>query len=308
MTNEASSADSRPKRKALGQGLNALLGARPTVTAPAAALPAVQPAGGLRRIPVDAIRPNPEQPRKKFTEQSLQELADSIRAHGVLQPIIVSPVKGSADRYELVAGERRWRAAQLAGLHLIPALVKEAYKDESLQLALIENLQREDLNPIEAAAAFDRLAGEFGLKHEEIAQRTGKDRATITNFLRLLKLPAEVQQLLSDGKISTGHAKALLAVSSVQEQRRLAAKVVAKDLSVRAIERLVSQFAGDGASKSKQAKQKQLDANIRAAVQDLERVLGTRVRLEGSGKKGKIVIEYYSPDDLMRIYDAIVKT
>jgi ParB family chromosome partitioning protein len=261
----------------------------------------------LRRIPIEAIQPNPDQPRKRFSQQTLEELADSIRAHGLLQPIIVTPLRGAgADRFQLVAGERRWRAAQLAGLQLIPALVRDATRGQSLELALIENLQREDLNPMEAARVFERLVEDFGLKHEEIAQRTGKDRATITNFLRLLRLPAEVQELVSEGKLSTGHAKALLAIASPQEQRRLAKETVAKDLSVRVVEKLAAKLAG-GEAQSKQSKEKQWDANIRSALADLERALGTRVRLQGSAKKGKLLIEYYSPEDLMRIYDAIVK-
>jgi ParB family chromosome partitioning protein len=297
MTNERPP-DTRPKRKALGQGLNALLGGR---TAPA------PPASGLRAIPIEAIDPNPRQPRKQSTRESLEEMAESIRAHGLLQPIIVSPLPGAApERYQLIAGERRWRAAQLAGLHLVPALVREASPDQSLQIALVENLQREDLNAIEAAEAFDRLVAEFGLKHEEIARRTGKDRATISNFLRLLKLPAEVQELVRSGKLSAGHAKALLSLASAEDQRRTAAQLVAQDLSVRAAERLVGRLAA-GEAQPRTSKVQRLDPNIRAALADLERLLGTRVRLTGGGKKGALIFEYYSPQDLMRIYDAIVK-
>ncbi len=305
--------DARPRRKALGQGLNALLGSRPAAapagpspSGPAAAAPAAaSPGAGLRRVPIEAVGPNPEQPRRQFTAESLEELAASIRAHGLLQPILVTPVKGAADRYQLVAGERRWRAAQLAGLDFIPALVQEADRHESLELALVENLQREDLNPIEAAAAFDRLAGDFGLTHEEIAARTGKDRATITNYLRLLKLAPEVQQLVAEAKLSMGHAKALLSLAGAEEQRRTAAEIAAGGLSVRAAERLVGKLTSEQAA-GRQRKQKQLDVNIRSALADLERLLGTRVRLTGGGKKGALIIEYYSPQDLMRIYDALV--
>ncbi len=321
MTKEEPSAILHSRRKALGRGLDALLGSRtaPTTAAvgPGPAIPvsgpAVEPAKNFRLIPLEAIEPNPSQPRKRITSQSLEELAESIRTHGLLQPIIVTPVvrPGAAGRFQLVAGERRWRAAQLAGLQALPALVKEARKDQSLELALIENLQREDLNPIEAALAFERLGHEFGLKHEEIAHRTGKNRATITNFLRLLKLPAEVQQLLQEGKLSVGHAKALLALTSAQDQRRVAADVVAGDLSVRATEKIVSQIlaaANNAAPARKARKQREWDANIRAALQNLERALGTRVRLSGSPKMGKLVIEYYSAEDLMRIYDLILKS
>jgi ParB family chromosome partitioning protein len=275
--------------------LNALLGAR---AAPAAA-------SGARAIPVEAIGPNPRQPRRQFTRQSLEEMAESIRAHGLLQPIIVSPLPGAApERYQLIAGERRWRAAQLAGLHLIPALVREATPDQSLEMALVENLQREDLNAIEAAQAFDRLVAEFGLKHEEIARRTGKDRVTITNLLRLLKLPAEVQELVRGGKLSGGHAKALLGLASAEEQRRAAAQLVAQDLSVRAAERLVGRLVA-GEAQPRKSKVQRLDPNIRSALADLERLLGTRVRLTGGGRKGTLIFEYYSPKDLMRLYDAI---
>jgi len=234
-------------------------------------------------------------------------MAESIRAHGLLQPIIVSPLPGAApERYQLIAGERRWRAAQLAGLHFIPAMVREATPDQSLEMALVENLQREDLNAIEAAEAFDRLVAEFGLKHEEIARRTGKDRVTITNLLRLLKLPAEVQELVRDGKLSGGHAKALLGLASTEEQRRVATQLVAQDLSVRAAERLVGRLAA-GEAQPRKAKVQRLDPNIRAALADLERLLGTRVRLTGGGRKGTLIFEYYSPQDLMRLYDAIAK-
>jgi ParB family chromosome partitioning protein len=183
-------------------------------------------------------------------------------------------------------------------------LVREATPDQSLEMALVENLQREDLNAIEAAEAFDRLVAEFGLKHEEVARRTGKDRVTITNLLRLLKLPAEVQELVRDGKLSGGHAKALLGLASAEEQRRAATQLVAQDLSVRAAERLVGRLAA-GEAQPRKSKVQRLDPNIRAALADLERLLGTRVRLTGGGRKGTLIFEYYSPKDLMRIYDAI---
>ncbi len=308
MTNETSSSVlTRPRRKVLGRGLSALLESRTAavVEAPSAA---VESESNLRHIPIEAIEPNPHQPRKKFSTESLEELAASIRAHGLLQPIIVTPVArfGAPDRFQLVAGERRWRAAQLAGRTAVPALVQETRKDESLELALIENLQREDLNPIEAAAAFQSLSQEFGLKHEEIAERTGKDRATITNLMRLLRLPPEVQQLLADGKLSVGHAKALLSLDSAQDQRKLATYVVSKELSVRDTEKLASRT--NQPSARQQSKEKALDANIRAALQDLERALGTRVRLLGTARKGRLQIEYYSHEDLMRIYDLILKS
>ena len=314
MSNPELTVNDRQRRKVLGRGLGALLESRTATSPPPPPIPVPTPTDGatpsLRQIPVELIAPNPNQPRKKFPKESLEELAGSIRAHGLLQPIIVTPVAGpgAGGRFQLVAGERRWRAAQLAGLHTVPALVQEIRNDQSLELALIENLQREDLNPLEAASAFERLTREFGLTHEEVARRTGKDRATITNLLRLLRLPADVQQLLADGKLSVGHAKALLALPSADDQRLLASQIVSRDVSVRATEKLVAQVSKSGrvGSAKKQAGKKQLDANTRAALLELERGLGTRVRLSGTSRKGALVIEYHSAEELIRLYDKIL--
>ena len=313
MGNPELTANDRQRRKVLGRGLGALLESRTVTSAPpplvAVPGPTDSATPNLRQIPVEVIAPNPNQPRKKFSKESLEELAESIRAHGLLQPIIVTPVAGpgAGGRFQLVAGERRWRAAQLAGLHTLPALVKEVRKEQSLELALIENLQREDLNPIEAATAFERLTREFGLKHEEVARRTGKDRATITNSLRLLKLPAEVQQLLAEGKVTVGHAKALLGLTSADTQCWLAAQIATRDISVRTTEKLVAQFSRrGGAAPPKPPKAKQWDANTRAALLELERALGTRVRLSGTPNKGTLVMDYHSAEELMRLYDVIL--
>ena len=315
MTNLESPASERQRRKVLGRGLSALLEPRGATSAPPSPLAvvpslAVGSAPNLRQVPVEAIEPNPNQPRKRFPEQSLEELAESIRSHGLLQPILVTPISGpgTAGRFQLVAGERRWRAAQLAGLHMVPALVQETRKDQLLEVALIENLQREDLNPLEAASAFERLTRQLGLTHEEVARRTGKDRATITNSLRLLKLPAEVQQLLAEGKLTVGHAKALLGLPSPELQIWLASQIVARDLSVRMTEKLAAQFAKRGAitPPKKAASPKQWDANTRAALLELERALGTRVRLAGTPNKGTLVIEYHSAEELMGVYDKIL--
>ena len=315
MGNPELTANDRQRRKVLGRGLGALLESRTATSAPPPPLAIPTPPDSatpsLRQIPVESLAPNPNQPRKKFPKESLEELAGSIRAHGLLQPIIVTPVAGpgAGGRFQLVAGERRWRAAQLAGLHTVPALVQEVRNDQSLELALIENLQREDLNPLEAASAFERLTREFGLTHEEVARRTGKDRATITNLLRLLRLPADVQQLLADCKLSVGHAKALLALPSAQQQRRLAAETVSRELSVRATERLAAQRLSSGGATStrKQAKDKQWDANTRAALLEMERALGTRVRLSGTPNKGALLIDYHSAEELMRLYDIALR-
>jgi len=305
-------------RKALGRGLHALLDGRPSVVPPrdeAQAAPAPQPlappagqvAGKtLLEIAVEAIEPNPDQPRKNFAPEQLKELADSIRAQGLLQPVIVTPIgpAETASRYQLVAGERRWRAAMLAGLSTIPALLQEIPANASLEVALIENLQREDLNPIEAANAFARLAGEFNLTHEDIAQRTGKDRATVTNFLRLLRLPASVQALVAEGKLSAGHARALLALPTTEAQQKLAAQVVARGMTVRAVEELARSRA---LPKTKeQEEEEKLDPNVQAALDEMRARLGTKVSLEGTTQRGKLIIEYYSAQDLMRLYDHIM--
>lgn len=314
MTNPPQDSGTQP-RKALGRGLSALLESR---TAPTAAPALPHPpdtvpkrvAGKiLLQLAVEAIEPNPDQPRKTFRPEHLKELADSIRAQGLLQPVIVTPIGPveTATRFQLVAGERRLRAARLAGLTLIPALVQEIPKNLSLEVALIENLQREDLNPIEAANAFGRLADEFDLTHEEIAQRTGKDRATITNFLRLLRLPAEVKILVSEGKLSMGHAKALLSLGSPDAQREVANLVIRRDLTVRAVEKLVQSHESPARKLAPKLEGKNWDPNVRDALHELERRLGTKVQLRGTTKRGKLLIEYYSQEDLMRLYDMIMK-
>jgi ParB family chromosome partitioning protein len=235
----------------------------------------------------------------------MEELAQSIRANGIIQPLIV---RRNGQRYELVAGERRWRAARLAGLEKIPVVVQDFARDRLLEVALIENIQREDLNALEAAHAFERLAREMGLSHEEIGRRTGKDRSSIANFIRLLKLPAEVQKLVAEGRLAMGQARALLALPDPESQIQIGEKAAAQGMSTRQVEALVrnatERRSGLGAeSKAKPAQ----DPNVRAAVEQLERTLGTRVRIvEQSDQRGRIEIEYYSQDELSRIYTAIV--
>jgi len=290
------------KRRALGKGLTALLPTRPPAAPPATPEPAAA-TDGIARLPLDAIDPNPHQPRHVFDGNRLEELAQSIRANGVIQPVVV---RSCGRRYQLVAGERRWRAANLAGLRTIPAVIQEIPDDRLLELTLVENIQREDLNPIELAHAFTRLTAELRLTHEQIAERTGKDRTTITNVVRLLQLPEDLQQMLADRRLSQGHARALLGLPTADLQRRLAQQVVDSGLSVRQAEQMVRM-----ASQPRQAKPAAapapVDPNIKAAVDEMERVLGTRVRLvEMSGNRGRIEIEYYSAEDLDRIYGAIV--
>lgn len=286
----------KPSGKALGKGLSALLPARPPERPP---LPSTAPL----RVPLDKIDPNPTQPRVEFQPAQLQELADSIRVHGVIQPLVV---RQKGDRFELIAGERRWRASRLAGLTEVPVVVHEAANDRLLELALIENIQREDLNAIETAQAFDRLAKEFQLSHEEIGRRTGKDRATITNLIRLLKLPKDIQILIAERRLSMGQARALLGLPSEDLQRTVAEKAVAQGLSVRQVERLVQRMV-EPRDSADQAGSEKPDPNVQAAVEEMERALGTRVRIVPKGNnRGRLEIDYFSQDDLDRIYERIV--
>jgi ParB family chromosome partitioning protein len=290
-------------RKALGKGLNALLSsrtaARPDAAPHSAALPAhPEP---VARLPITLIDPNPLQPRSVFQADRLQELADSIRANGIIQPLVVRP-KG--DRYQLVAGERRWRAAKLAGLTEVPAVVQNIPDDHLLEITLVENIQREDLNAIEVAQAFDRLVRDLNLSHDDIAHRTGKDRTTVTNTLRLLKLPADVQQLVAERRLSMGHARAILSLPTPELQRQVADRASSQGFSVRQVEQLVKRMT---APREPKAPDEVVDPNVKAAIAELERVLGTRVRITSkSDHRGRIEIEYYSPEDLDRIYWVIV--
>lgn len=310
----------RNQRKVLGKGLSALL---PGKNGPAVMRPELAPdprtvASGTQpqlpekferfeSIALDQIIPSESQPRAAFEPEKLEELAQSIRAHGVLQPITVRVREDG--RFRIVAGERRWRACRLAGLKDIPCLVRTVEDDELLELALIENIQREDLNPIETAVAFSRLIEQHKLSHEQIAERTGKDRSTITNFLRLLKLAPEVQEDVVRGDISMGHARALLGLSSYAEQRETAQQVIDGRLSVRDTERLVKSLSEPRSPVPAKGPVPvvEVDANMRAAVEELKLALGTKVRLvPRSAQAGKLEIEYYSQDDLDRIYAAIV--
>ncbi len=279
-------------RRALGKGLTALLPNRATAEAPQSA---------PNQIGISQIDPNPVQPRRVFDPERMQELANSIRANGVIQPIVVRP---SGGRYQLVAGERRWRAARLAGLELVPVVIQDIPDDRLLEITLVENIQREDLNPIETALAFDRLARELNLSHEQIGERTGKDRSTITNLLRLLQLPPDLQALVANRRLSQGHARCLLGIPE-ELQREVAEKVVAQGLSVRQVESLTQRM--NETRKTKSPKEIAVDPNVKAAIQELERVLSTKVRIvEKSNNSGRIEIDYYSSEDLDRIYSAII--
>jgi ParB family transcriptional regulator, chromosome partitioning protein len=277
-------------RQALGKGLSALLKDREETTEPE-----------LRELDLDLLEPNPFQPRQVFADAKLEELSQSIRTHGFVQPLIV---RKHGNRYQIVAGERRWRAAQRLGLLRVPALVREVSNEKLLEVSLIENIQRENLNPIEEARAYHRLAHEFGLTQEEVAQRTGKERSTVANFLRLLKLPKDIQQMIQEGILSMGHARALLGLESHTQQREIAEKASAQGWSVRQLERSI---AAGKKTKPKTNATTPLDPNVRAALEHLERVLGTRVRIVENGPRGRIEIEYYSKEDLHRLYDHLTR-
>ncbi|HEX9658943.1 MAG TPA: ParB/RepB/Spo0J family partition protein, partial [Rhodothermales bacterium] len=286
-----------PRRKALGRGLNALLSS----TKPAPSAPETSAEDRIHRIPLRQIDPSPDQPRQIFRDEGIEELAQSIRVDGLIQPIVVRP---NGDRFQLIVGERRWRAAKIAGINEIPCIVQEFEKDRALEIALVENIQREDLNPIEVASALNRMVHEFQLSHEELATRTGKDRTTITNLLRLLKLPQEIQQLVAERRISMGHARALLSIDNPEAQLALAEKAAAHGMSVRDVERRVRAQQRPSAEKDET---KPVDPNIAAALEEMERALGTRVRLvQRNPSSGRIEIEYHSQEDIDRIYARIV--
>ena len=289
-------------RRALGKGLSALiptrLRSRADPRSPAA------PAGPRRRqLPIDRIDPNPLQPRRVFQSDRLEELAQSIRANGIIQPLVV---RRTGDRYQLVAGERRWRAAKLAGLAEVPVIVQEFPDDRLLEITLIENIQREDLNPIETAQAFDRLARELHLSHEEIGQRTGKDRTTITNLLRLLQLPVGSPAARRPSAASRPATPAACSASPPPPSSAKSPKKPSPRAGPYArVERVTQKMLET--RKPKHVDEVQLDPNVKAAIQEMERVLGTKVRIvEKAKKRGRIEIEYYTPDDLDRIYSVIV--
>jgi ParB family chromosome partitioning protein len=290
------------QRKALGRGLSALLPQRAVATAVQPAPDTAAEVLQVASIPIAEIQPNPLQPRSVFDAARLEELSNSIQTHGIIQPLRVRR-KGST--YELIAGERRLRAAKLAGLVEVPAIVQDYADERILEIALIENIQREDLNPMETAQALERLHTEMNLSHEEIATRTGKDRTTITNMIRLLRLPRDVQLLVAERRLSMGHARAILGLATPELQTQVAEKAAAQGFSVRQVERLVKKV-NEPRVPSEDPLQ---DPNIKAAVGSLEAALGTRVRIvEKSDQRGRIEIEYYSQEELQRIYEWIVST
>src|SRR3954465_7801215 len=283
------------KRPALGKGLSALI---PDLPEPIRASPV--------EADIDRLEPNRFQPRGEFDDGRLQDLAQSIRANGIIQPIVVRNV---GDRFQIIAGERRWRAAKLAGLLRVPVIVRDvaAGNERSLlEMALIENIQRQDLNPIDEALAYRRLADEFQLKQEDIAAAVGKDRATVANFLRLLKLPDEVRNEVASGRLSMGHARSLLSLGDEADQRRLARDVIARSLSVRETESLVKKFVEGGKpAREAAAPAATTDVHTRAAEDRLKLLLGTRVRIVRQGTRGRIEIDFVSEPELIRIYDQL---
>jgi len=293
------------KRKALGRGLESLLPGRPVSmpqTAVSAPMPIVQ---GSAEIAIDLIDPNPYQTRRNIREESLNELADSIRSSGVVQPVVLRPVTGG--RYQLVAGERRWLASKRAEKATIPAVVRQISNEQAMEITIVENLQREDLNPIEQARAFERLSREFGLTQEQIATRTGKDRASIANFIRLLKLPVTVQDSLESGALSFGHGKALVALAGFPDHLEKAThEVLQKQLSVRQTEELVNKLLNpDTAERSLESRVENVDPNVREAARSLERSLGVKVEIQDRKGKGKIILKYSSLEDFDRIVEVL---
>ncbi|HEX8925546.1 MAG TPA: ParB/RepB/Spo0J family partition protein [Terriglobales bacterium] len=287
------------KKKVLGRGLDSLLpGSRST------AAPAPAPTGDtVREIPVGQIDRNPYQTRTRIDESALNELADSIKASGVVQPITVRP--GQNGRFQLIAGERRWLASQKAGKATVPAIVRQVSNEQAMEITIIENLQREDLNAMEQARAYERLGREFGLTQEQMAQRTGKERSSVANFLRLLKLPPAVQEMVESDKLSFGHAKALMGLDSPEAMIKLAQRAVALNFSVRQVESAVQNLMSPEPKPEKAARK--VDPNVREAEKELERALGVRVQIEDKKGKGKIVIQYSSLEDFDRVIGALSK-
>ncbi|HEY2866815.1 MAG TPA: ParB/RepB/Spo0J family partition protein [Pyrinomonadaceae bacterium] len=285
-------------RQSLGRGISALLGENPALA---------QTAASTNEIDIDLIEPNPQQPRTRFADPDLDELAASIRANGIVQPIVVRQL---GDRYQIVAGERRWRAAQRAGIRRVPAVVREIPDDKLLELALVENIQRQELNPIEEAEAYRKLIEHIGLTQEQVAERVGKERTLITTVMRLLKLPNDVQRHIVEGRLSLSHGRALLMTDDPKAQRLVAQRAVDQDLSVRETERAVKR-AGSESERTNSAKRSIVlkDANVRAAETRLTRHFGTNVKIAPNIKKpgGRIEIEYYGVDDLSRLFDLLVK-
>ncbi len=275
-------------KRGLGKGLEALI---PTE---------VKSSENVREIDVKEIKANDNQPRKRFSQESLDELAQSMKEHGVLQPLILRKKK---DFYEIVAGERRWRAAVKAGINKIPAVVREISDAEAMEIALIENLQREDLNPLEEAIAYKRLMEEFKMTQVELSKRVGKSRSQIANTVRLLNLDEAILEMISDNKLTAGHGRALLSVEDKKEQVQLANKIIEGDLSVRQVEEMTKKKAVE---KQNKREAREINPVFVEITERLQRALGTKVRVKGSEKRGKIEVEFYSEDELERLLEILI--
>ena len=284
-------------KRALGMGIDALLGGENKTTVSAS---------DVKSIALDLIDPNPNQPRKSFNDESLEEMAESIRSQGVIQPVILEPAAG---RYTLVAGERRFRAARLAELHEVPAIIRQFNDEEKLEIALIENVQREDLNPIEEAEAYSLLMEKKGLSQADVAAKVGKQRSTVANSVRLLKLPKEMKDVLARGGISSGHARALLSVENPERRRVIFDRIMAEGLSVREAEALAEQagkaVTGSGHDRAKNKSDGRLSPELKEIQEKMIGLLGTKVSIKGNDSHGKIEIAYFSMDDLERITEII---
>lgn len=320
-------AENSNKKKGLGRGLGSLLGGsasnegmaskttvdtlatqmttqeRPLTTPTAA--PPLNTEGKVWQVAIDKLASGEFQPRQHFEKQSLQELSQSIKENGILQPIIARKVSGG--RLEIVAGERRWRAAQAAGLHEVPVLIKNFNDQETLELAIIENIQREDLNPIEEAEGFSRLINEFNLSQQQVAEKVGKERATVANSVRLLVLPLEAKKMVSEGVLSVGHAKVLLSLTDNKKQLELAKKVVSEKLSVRKLEKLITDAQTHRPSPDAQEaiEQSVTQRLISGLCDELQKILGTKVNIDYANSKGKIAVHFYSDDELTQIVDRL---
>ena len=292
-------------KQALGKGLGALI-RKSAATPSSAAIVTEEDFKRVRDVPHDHVIPSPLQPRTRFVESPLDELVESIRQHGIIQPLIVRPVNG---KLELIAGERRWRASGKLGLPTVPVIEREASDRDVLEMALIENLQREDLNPMEEAAGYVRLAREFTMKQDEIASRVGKSRASVANAMRLLDLHPDVQMLVAQGHMTVGHAKAILSIKDHDNQLLVSDQIIRRKLTVRATEKLVQSFhensaASPGGSKPSAAS-REVDVHIKAVTNRLLEHLATHVAIQHAAKKGRIEIEYYGDDDLQRLLELL---
>ena len=289
-----------PKRRALGKGLESLLPRVHAVAEPIAAEPSE---GKPREIPVGDIDRSPYQTRTRFDEIQLAELAASISATGVVQPIVVRPLPHG--RFQLIAGERRWLASQRAGKETIPAIVRQVSDEQAMEMTIVENLQRSDLNPMEQARAYERLAREFQLTQEQMAKRTGKDRASVGNFLRLLKLPSEVQTQVEEGLLTFGHARALLPLEDTQAILKASQKITALSMSVRQTESYVQKLLNPAPKESTEQKEKPVDPNVREVQDSLQRALGLKVRIEDRQGRGRVIIEYAQLDEFDRLLERL---